>query len=77
MTSPATTALPPEQQVVLRQALADAINHRDPPLNCRTCETSGRLCSQCSAGLSRARTYFRLAREFGISPYDLEKVATP
>jgi hypothetical protein len=77
MTSPAITVLPPGQQAVLRQALADAVNHRDPPLNCRTCEASGQLCRQCSAGLARARTYFRLAREFGISPHDLEKAATP
>jgi len=77
MTTPATTVLPPGQQAVLRQALADAVNHRDPPLNCHTCETSGRLCRQCSAGLAQASTYFRLAREFGISPHDLAKVATP
>jgi len=70
MTSPATAALPPGQQVVLRQALADAVFYRDPPLCCADCEALDRLCSECAAGLSQARAYLALSRELGISPPD-------
>ena len=70
MTSPATAVLPPGQQAVLRQALADAVFYRDPPLCCTDCEALGRLCSQCAAGLSQARAYLALSRELGISPPD-------
>jgi hypothetical protein len=63
-----TIPLPPAQRDVLLQALADAVNHRDPPLHCSDCAAVASLCGQCTAGLSRARAYFRLSREFGISP---------
>jgi hypothetical protein len=68
MTSPAATALPPAQRDVLRQALADAVYYRDPPLHCADCEALGRLCRQCIAGLCQARAYLALSRELGISP---------
>jgi hypothetical protein len=58
----------PAQRDVLRQALADAIFYRDPPVHCPTCETPDRLCSQCDAGLSLARAYLALSRELEISP---------
>lgn len=51
---------------VLRQALADAINYRDPPLNCSDCETLTSLCGQCAAGLSQARAYLAAARALGM-----------
>jgi hypothetical protein len=60
--------LPAAQRKVLRQALADAIFYRDPPLRCPNCETLARLCSQCTAGLSQARAYLALSRELQISP---------
>ena len=70
MTSPATTALAPAQRDVLRQALADAVYYRDPPLRCLDCEALGRLCRQCNAGLCQARAYLALSRDLGISPPD-------
>jgi len=63
-----TAALLPGQREVLRQALADAVFYRDPPLCCSDCETLDRLCSQCSAGLTQARAYLALSRELEISP---------
>jgi hypothetical protein len=60
--------VPPRQREVLRQALADAVYYRDPPVHCRPCETLGRLCDQCAAGLARARAYLALSRELGIDP---------
>ncbi len=63
-----SAALLPEQREVLRQALADAISYRDPPLHCPDCETSDRLCGQCAAGLSQARAYLALSRELEVSP---------
>ena len=61
-------ALLPEQREVLRQALADAVSYRDPPLHCPDCETPDRLCSQCATGLSQARAYLALSRELEIGP---------
>jgi hypothetical protein len=63
-----TAALPPTQREILRQAIADAIYYRDPPLTCPDCETLGRLCSNCASGLSQARAYLALSRELQISP---------
>jgi len=61
------TPLLPAQRETLRQALADAISYRDPPLHCSACETLASLCSQCTAGLSQARYYLMLSRELDIS----------
>jgi hypothetical protein len=58
--------VPPEQREALRQALADAVYYRDPPVYCRACEMLGRLCEECAAGLARARVYLALGRELGI-----------
>jgi hypothetical protein len=66
--STTTGPLLPAQRDVLRQALADAICYRDPPVHCPDCETPDRLCSQCAAGLSQARAYLALGRELEISP---------
>jgi hypothetical protein len=63
-----SAALLPGQREVLRQALADAISYRDPPVHCPDCETPDRLCGQCAAGLSQARVYLALSRELEISP---------
>jgi hypothetical protein len=71
-----TAPLQPAQRETLRQALADAIFYRDPPLQCADCERLAGLCIQCAAGLSQARAYLALSREFGISPDDLSIVAT-
>ncbi len=57
----------PGQREVLRQALADAVYYRDPPVECPSCEALDRLCDQCAAGLARARAYLALARAFGIA----------
>lgn len=62
--------LPAAQRDVLRQALADAVYYRDPPLYCHTCEAFDGLCGQCAAGLSQALAYITLSRELGISPED-------
>jgi hypothetical protein len=56
----------PEQREVLRQALADAVSYRDPPVQCSACEALDGLCKQCAAGLAQARTYLALARSLGM-----------
>jgi len=58
--------VPPAQREVLRQALADAVYYRDPPVNCDACDGLDGLCEQCSAGLARARAYLHLGRELGV-----------
>jgi hypothetical protein len=63
-----TALLQPAQRETLRQALADAITYRDPPVRCPDCETLDQLCSQCTAGLSQARAYLALSRELEIGP---------
>jgi uncharacterized membrane protein len=63
--------LPPAQREALRQALADAIRYRDPPLRCRQCDKLASLCNPCSAGLAQASAYLSLSRELGFtSPPD-------
>lgn len=52
-----------ERRELLRQALADAVFYRDPPVHCQACEMLGRLCDRCAAGLARARAYLALSRE--------------
>lgn len=59
-----------EKRDVLRQALADAVCYRDPPLNCETCpepadpyESPGDLCDGCAAGFARASAYLAMGRE--------------
>jgi hypothetical protein len=54
------------QREVLRQALADAVFYRDPPVDCSACAGGGELCDACADGLARARTYLGLGREMGI-----------
>ena len=56
----------PDQREVLRQALADAVYYRDPPLRCPACDAGDTLCAQCAAGLARARSYLALSRELGL-----------
>ncbi len=56
----------PAQREVLRQALADAVYYRDPPLECSSCEALDALCADCAAGLARARAYLDLGRELGL-----------
>jgi hypothetical protein len=58
----------PAQRETLRQALADAVSYRDPPLRCPDCEALPWLCSQCADGLAQARDYLALMRELEISP---------
>lgn len=55
-----------ERRELLRQALADAVYYRDPPVHCQACETLGQLCDQCVAGLARARAYLALSRELDV-----------
>jgi hypothetical protein len=56
----------PEQREVLRQALADAVYYRDPPVRCPACPAPDRLCEQCADGLARARAYLALSRALGL-----------
>jgi hypothetical protein len=58
--------VPPEQREVLRQALADAVYYRDPPLECSACEALDALCASCATGLARARAYLALGRDLGM-----------
>jgi hypothetical protein len=53
------------QREVLRQALADAVYYRDPPVQCPDCEAQDGLCAGCAAGLARARAYLALGRDLG------------
>jgi hypothetical protein len=55
-----------EQRELLRAALADAVLYRDPPLQCDACESLDGLCDGCAAGMTRARFYLHLGREFGL-----------
>lgn len=55
-----------EQREVLRDALADAVYYRDPPVECSACEAHGQLCEACVAGLARAHAYLALGRELGM-----------
>ena len=63
---PLIAAGAPEQREVLRQALADAVYYRDPPVSCPACRVPGRLCEECAAGLARARAYLALSRALGL-----------
>jgi hypothetical protein len=54
------------QQEILRQALADAIYYRDPPLHCTACPSPDRLCDECTSGHERARAYLALSYELGL-----------
>jgi hypothetical protein len=54
--------VPAAQRELLRQALADAVYYRDPPLVCLACETLDGVCDTCAAGLVRARAYLDLSR---------------
>jgi len=56
----------PEQREALRQALADAVYYRDPPVSCRACPSPDRLCEDCADGLARARAYLALSRALGL-----------
>jgi hypothetical protein len=38
------------QRELLRQALADAVYYRDPPVECSACEVRDGLCEQCAVG---------------------------
>jgi hypothetical protein len=58
--------IPAEQRALLRDALTDAVSYRDPPVQCAACEVLDGLCSECAAGLARARAYLDLGRELGI-----------
>jgi len=63
---PPAIILQPEQREILRQALADAVYYRDPPVYCPACETQQALCEQCAATLARARAYLALSRTLGM-----------
>ena len=47
--------VPAGQHALLRDALADAVFYRDPPLQCEACESLDGLCDDCAARLARAR----------------------
>ena len=68
-----TLLLSAEQRDLLRQALADAVCYRDPPVNCNMCpepanpyETPGDLCDECAAGFASASAYLSLGRELEV-----------
>jgi hypothetical protein len=58
--------VPAGQCGLLRDALADAVFDRDPPLHCDACESLDGLCEACSAALTRARAYLDLGRGLGL-----------
>jgi hypothetical protein len=61
-----TLIVPAEQRGLLRDALADAIFYRDPPLECDACDSLDELCDDCAARLAQARAYLDLSRELGL-----------
>ena len=63
--APAVLTAAPQQREILRQALADAIYYRDPPLQCPACASPDRLCGQCAAGHERARAYWHSVMSLG------------
>jgi hypothetical protein len=63
---PPILAETPEQREVLRQALADAVYYRDPPVSCPACPAPDQLCEECADGLARARAYLALSRALGL-----------
>jgi hypothetical protein len=64
--APAIVTAAPAQREILRQALADAIYYRDPPLHCTACPAPDRLCDKCAGGYERARAYLALSYELGL-----------
>jgi hypothetical protein len=54
------------QHELLRQALADAVYYRDPPVQCDACEAVDGLCDGCAARLAQASAYLGLSRELGL-----------
>ena len=66
MTDRLALLVPAPQRELLRQALADALHYRDPPVECRACDERDGLCDACAAGLSRGRAYLALGRELGV-----------
>lgn len=58
----------PDQREILRMALADAIQYRDPPQDCAVCDALGDLCQSCAATLTHASAYLNLSRELGLKP---------
>jgi hypothetical protein len=64
--APGILTAAPAQREILRQALADAIYYRDPPLHCPTCPSPDRLCGQCASEHQRALTYLALSYELGL-----------
>jgi hypothetical protein len=64
--APAILTAASAQREILRQALADAIYYRDPPLHCAACPSPDRLCDQCASGHERARTYLTPSYELGL-----------
>jgi hypothetical protein len=61
--------VPAAKHELLRQALADAVYYRDPPVQCPACDTCDMhdgLCDECAAGLARARAYLALSRDLGL-----------
>ena len=67
MADPSVQFPQPEHHLLLRQALADAVYYRDPPLQCSACETTGDLCTACADGLALARSYLALGRQLGLA----------
>jgi hypothetical protein len=64
--APAVLTAAPQQRETLRQALADAVYYRDPPLQCDACPSPERLCDQCTAGHERALAYLALSYQLGL-----------
>jgi hypothetical protein len=67
MADPSVLPAPPEHHQLLRQALADAVYYRDPPLQCAACETTGDLCTPCADGLALARSYLALSHQLDLA----------
>jgi hypothetical protein len=66
MPDPLALMISAGQRGLLREALADAVYYRDPPVQCAACEALDGLCESCAAELARARSYLALSRELGL-----------
>jgi hypothetical protein len=58
--------IPSGQRELLRQALADAVHYRDPPVYCPACQAQDTLCEPCAATLACATACLNLGRALGL-----------
>jgi hypothetical protein len=56
-----------QQREVLRQAIADAVYYRDPPVHCAACSPKD-LYDECCDGFAHVLSYLELSKALGLEP---------